>query len=63
MSNILTSFQSPDPLHLGSNLSNQLKGEEGVSEEESSSEIVKSDETVSSFTEVMEGGGGGTTVT
>jgi len=29
-SNILTSFQSPDPLHLGSKLSNQLKGETGA---------------------------------
>jgi hypothetical protein len=61
--NILTSFQSPDPLHLGSKLSNQLKGEAGASEEASSSEIVKSDEAVASFTEVIEGGGGGTTVT
>jgi hypothetical protein len=61
-SNILTSFQNPDPLHFGSKLSNQLKGEAGASEE-ASSEIVKSDEAVASFTEVIEGGGGGTTVT
>ena len=51
-SNILTSFQSPDPLHLGSKFSNQLKGEAAASEE-ASSEIVKSDEAVASFTEVI----------